>query len=273
MKYSPLIVVLLVAIVSVTSHRMLGTAQTPAGKLYRQMTAAEKSEFISAESRRIARELSGNEYLFTPDFEMRIQKAVDQYATRVDAKESKRELRLVFGRGQAQAPTLIAAFKARNVSPLIGIYIPWIESEFINYDSPNSMGSVGMFQFIPQTGEKFGLSRQDLLDVAKSADAAARYITKNVETFKHDPMKEALALLAYNRGEKRLTSDLKLLVNDQNQQCSICALAAGGSQLDATFQNESIYYVPRFFAAAIVGENPHVFGMPGQPLSSHGAAH
>jgi len=36
----------------------------------------------------------------------------------------KRELRLVFERGQAQAPTLIAAFKARNVSPLIGLYIP-----------------------------------------------------------------------------------------------------------------------------------------------------
>jgi len=39
-----------------------------------------------------------------------------------------------------------------------------------------------------------------LLDVDKSADAAARYITDSLDQFKDDPMKEALALLAYNRG-------------------------------------------------------------------------
>ena len=44
-----------------------------------------------------------------------------------------------------------------------------------------------MFQFLPQTGKRFGLSTEDLLDVGKSADAAARYIMKNLEQFKDDP--------------------------------------------------------------------------------------
>jgi hypothetical protein len=100
-------------------------------------------------------------------------------------------------------------------------------------------------------------------------DAAARYISKSIEQFKDDPMKEALALLAYNHGGQKTTSDLKALVNDQNKRCRICALAADRSKFDAPFQNENVYYVPRFFAAAIIGENPQAFGLQMQPLSSY----
>jgi hypothetical protein len=124
-----------------------------------------------------------------------------------------------------------------------------------------------MFQFLPKTGEHFGLSAQDLLDVGKSADAAARYITDSLDTFKDDPMKEALALLSYNRGAQQTARDLQLLVNDQNKQCSICALTADRSKLDETFRHENVFYVPRFFAAAIIGENPRAFGLQSQPLS------
>jgi len=176
----------------------------------------------------------------------------------------------VFERAQGQAPVLIAAFKARNVSPLIGLYIPWVESEYVNLESPNQMGSIGMFQFLPQTGEKYGLSVADLLDVGKAADAAARYITDSLESFKGDPMKETLALLSYNRGVQRTSRDVKLLVTDQTKQCSICVLTAERSKLDDTFRQESVFYVPRFFAAAIIGENPQAFGLQGQPLSLSG---
>ena len=126
-----------------------------------------------------------------------------------------------------------------------------------------------MFQFLPQTGEHFGLSPQDLLDVSKSADAAAQYITQSMEAFRDDPMKEALALLAYNRGADKTKRDLKSLVNEQNKQCGICAMSADRSKLDETFRSESVFYVPRFFAAAIIGENPQAFGLKGEPLSSH----
>jgi len=243
-----------------------------AGKTYQQMTLAERSAFVSEQARRIAREISGHEYNFTASFEGDIQQAVNSYSRRLGNSGGdnlgKGDIRFVFERGQTQAPMLIAAFKARNVSPLIGLYIPWVESEYVNLESPNSMGSIGMFQFIPQTGEKFGLSAQDLLDVNKAADAAAQYITQNMEVFKDDPMKEALALLSYNRGEHRTGRDLKSVVNDQNRQCSICALSAARSKLDETFRKESVYYVPAFFAAAIIGENPQTFGLQGNALST-----
>jgi len=270
-KTHKMLLLLLALIVSFTTYTQPTQAQQ-AGKTYQQMTLPERSAFVSEQARRIAREMSGNEYEFTASFEGDIQQSVNQYSRRLSNGRGedlgKRDLRLVFERGAAQAPGLIAAFKARNVSPLIGLYIPWVESEYVNIESPNQMGSVGMFQFIPQTGEHFGLSAQDLLDVGKCADAAARYITNSMETFKDDPMKEALALLSYNRGAQRTARDVKFLVTDQTKQCSICALNADRSKLDETFRSESVYYVPRFFAAAIIGENPAAFGLQGQPLST-----
>lgn len=245
----------------------------PAGKQYSDMSRAERLVFVGEQARRIAREMSGSEYEFTADFEQDIQKAVTQYAERlgktVKERGGRTDLRLVLERGQTQAPTLIAVFRARNVSPLIGLYLPFIESEYNNLDTPNAMGALGMFQFLPSTGERYGLSVEELLDVAKSADAAARYITDSMQVFVNDPMKEALALLAYNRGADKTARDLRVLLNEQNKRCSICALTADRSKLDETFRNESVFYVPRFFAAAIVGENPQVFGLQMQPLSSH----
>jgi membrane-bound lytic murein transglycosylase D len=178
-------------------------------------------------------------------------------------------LRPALERAQTHAPTLTAAFRARNVSPLFGLYIPWIESEYKNLEASGPSGAIGMFQFIPSTGERYGLSASDLMDVARSADAAARYILDAMQVFSSDPMKEALAVLAYNRGAQKTARELKVLLTDQNKRCSICALTADRSKLDETFRQESVFYVPRFFAAAIIGENPQVFGLQMQPLSSH----
>lgn len=273
MKLQRLLFLCLVAMLSLTTAVQTRAQTVPSGKAYQQMSATERSAFVAEQARRIGREMSGSEYEFTPDFVTIMQKALDEYARRIGNnggdRLSKTDVRVVLERGQAQAPTLIAAFRARNVSPLIGLYIPLIESEYVNIQSPNSVGALGMYQFLPQTGARFGLSPQDLLDVEKSADAAARYISKNLEQFKDDPMKEALALLAYNRGEGQTVRDLKLFVNDKNRQCSICALTAASDQLDGTFRDENVFYVPRFFAAAIIGENPQAFGLQMRALSSY----
>jgi hypothetical protein len=266
-----LLLPLAVLFVLISGDSPQSSAQTPSTTLYQQMTLTQRAAFVTEKSREISRKMSGNDYEFTTAFEMEIQKAVDMYARRVgnNAVDSpgKSDVRLVFERGQTVAPILIRNFRAHNVSPVIGLYIPLVESEYINIASPNSMGAVGMFQFVPQTGEHYGLSAADLLDVDKSADAAARYIADSINQFSSDRMKEALALLAYNRGGKAVESDLAL-VNDQNRACSICALTEQRDKLDKTFRSESVYYVPRFFAAAIIGENPQAFGLQTRPLSS-----
>ena len=252
---------------------MVGRAEAQTStRLYQQMSPTEQANFVEAQAAGIARQISGGEYQFTTAFEMEIQKSIDQYARRIGNNggdtPGKGDARHVFERGKSVAPALITAFKARNVSPLIGIYLPLIESEYLNNPGANSMGAVGMFQFLPATGKRYGLTRPELLNVEKSADAAARYIADSISKFADDPMKEALALLAYNRGGENTMRDLELVLGDQNRQCSICALTAARAKLDQNFQEENVYYVPRFFAAAIVGENPQAFGLQIPPLSS-----
>ncbi len=44
---------------------------------------------------------------------------------------------------------------------------------------------------------------------------------------------------------------------------------ANANSLDQEFQTEDIKYVPKFFAAAIVGENPQSFGVDMAPLSAY----
>ena len=239
--------------------------------VYQQMSQAERAAFVSAQARRIAKEMSGREYNFTPAFEAAIQNSIESYVKRIgngSDRPGKGDARLVFERGQTQAPVLSSAFKARNVSQLIGLYIPAVESEYVNLQEANAAGSIGMFQFLPKTGELYGLTKSDLLDVPKSADAAARYIADALKKFDGDPMKEALAILSYNRGVNNVERDIATFVSPRTRQCSICALTEQGYKLDATFQQENVYYVPRFFAAAIMGENPQAFGLQTQPLSS-----
>src|ERR1700682_1288239 len=276
MKFKSTLLLSLALIVSLSmTSRPSGAITMQSGTLYQQMTLTQRAAFVTEKAREISRKISGSDYEFTTAFEMEIQKAVDMYVRRIgnNAGDSpgRGDARLVFDRGQTLAPTLIRTFKARNVSPVIGLYIPLVESEYVNIESPNSTGAVGMFQFLPQTGEHYGLSAAELLDVDKSADAAARYIADGINQFSSERMKEALALLVYNRGGKSVESDLEALVNDQNRACSICALTEQKDKLDKTFRSESVYYVPRFFAAAIIGENPQAFGLSTRALSSFDA--
>ena len=267
-KRTPFLVIALFLSLAANSQTL--HAQT-SGKTYQQMSQRDRVEFVATQARRIAREMSGRDYEFTQAFVNDVQESLTHYTKRIGNDEARamgrRDLRSVFERGAAEAPTLNAIFRARNLSPIYGLYLPWIESEYVNLPSQKPMGSIGMFQFLPQTGELYGLSPEDLMDVRKSADAAAQYIAESLEQFKSDPMKEILAVLAYNRGGSRVNRDLKLLINEQNKQCSICALNADRSKLDETYRFESVYYVPRFFAAAIIGENPEAFGLQSAPLS------
>jgi hypothetical protein len=46
-------------------------------------------------------------------------------------------------------------------------------------------------------------------------------------------------------------------------------LIAKGDILSKQFQSENFKYVPKFFAAAIIGENPQDFGLTLQPISTY----
>ena len=63
--------------------------------------------------------------------------------------------------------------------------------------------------------------------------------------------------------------DLHDVIDSQNKDRDFWILVKNKSKLDAWFQKENINYVPRFFAAAIIGENPWAFGLKMRQLSTY----
>jgi hypothetical protein len=55
---------------------------------------------------------------------------------------------------------------------------------------------------------------------------------------------------------------------DRNYERNFWTLFANRDKLDETFRQESVYYVPGFFAVAIIGENPETFELGTPSLSS-----
>lgn len=240
-------------------------------KPYKEMNSDEKTTFIAEKSREIAKRISGNDYAFTSDFENRIKLFVDGYSKRIGTGRTKiwdEDLNFLLKRGGEFAPAINSSFDKNRMSRLMGLYVCMVEMEFHNIESENFAGAKGLFQLMAPFAKEYGLEPKDRNDPGKAANAAARYLKDRIKQFEQDKMKEALAILSYNRSPSKTEKDLKLVLNDSNKNCSICALSENSEKLDFYFQSENIKYVPKVFAAAIVGENPQAFGLETKPLST-----
>jgi membrane-bound lytic murein transglycosylase D len=150
---------------------------------------------------------------------------------------------------------------------IIGIYLPMIESAYRNcYE--NSIGAKGLFQIMPQTAESYGVAREDMCDVEKMTPVAAHYIADRMAELGEDSQSLTLVLLSYNIGPEWVRDTLRELRGTDHYERNFWTLFAHRDQLDKSFRNESAHYVPNFFAAAIVGENPESFELWMPPLSS-----
>jgi len=212
-------------------------------------------------------------YTFNEEVLRYIKQYVDGYAKRVGNNSTRlwaEDMRLMFGRAREQyAPYIISSFNARGVPPVVGIYLVVVETEYHNIPSENAAGAAGLFQFIGPTARGYGVDPSERTNVAKMAPAAAAYMAERIAEFGTDSMSVALAIAGYNRSADSVRRDLHDVLNSENKERSFWTLVANSSKLDHWFQGENIKYVPKFFAAAIVGENPWAFGIQMQPLSTY----
>ena len=149
----------------------------------------------------------------------------------------------------------------------IGIYLPVIESSY-RPCFENAYGSKGLFQFLPQTAKIYDVAPGEMCDAEKMAPAAAHYIADHMAELGDDAESMTLVLLSYNTGAQWVRNTLRELRDADDYQRNFWTLFAHRAQLNESFQNEGASYVPNFFAAAIIGENPERFGLATPPLSS-----
>jgi serine/threonine protein kinase len=242
-----------------------------APKSYLQMTEAEKLAFIEAQEQRISN-MMGDRSVKLNDEALRVIKVrVDRYATRQNTaalKPGEESLSSTYARAPEYIPVIARAFTARKIPTVVGVYLPMIESAYQPcYE--NEIGAKGLFQFLPSTAEHYGVSRAEMCDVQKMAPAAAHFIADRMAELGDDAQSMTLVLLSYNRGEDSVRESLRRLrETDANYERNFWTLFANRDKLDEGFQRESAWYVPEFFAAAIVGENPDAFGLQMPALSS-----
>ena len=247
-----------------TAPANIPSARATSGKLYSQMNEAEQLSFIDQQEQRISAMMGDRSVKLNSDAVRVIKTYVDSNTR--PRKPGEATLNDIYARATPYVPLIARSFAARKVPVIIGIYLPVIESAYRNcYE--NSIGAKGLFQFLPQTAENYGVARQDMCDVEKMTPAAAHYIADSMAELGEDSESMTLVLLSYNRGANSVRNNLRQLKGTENYERNFWTLFAHRDQLDDAFRNEGAHYVPSFFAAAIIGENPEAFGLAMPPLS------
>ncbi len=239
-------------------------------RLYSQMSEAEQLRFIESQEQHISALMGDRPAKLNEDALRAIKLHVDRYVARTTSTSNEpggEALQVIYSRPARYAQLIAKSFAARKVPVVIGLYLPMIESEYREcYE--NSIGAKGLFQFLPSTARLYGVAQSEMCDVEKMTPAAAHYIADRMAELGDDSESMTLVLLSYNSGPESVRYALRQLRDTENYQRNFWTLYSHRDRLDEAFRNESAFYVPNFFAAAIIGENPAVFDLQIAPLSS-----
>jgi membrane-bound lytic murein transglycosylase D len=130
------------------------------------------------------------------------------------------------------------------------VYLAMIESGF-NLHAYSPMKAAGPWQFIPETGRRYGLALNHWVDerrdIRKSTVAAARYLQELFDQFDC----WYLAAAGYNAGENRIDRLIKRYDTKDFWQL----------RAYNTLPRETREYVPQLIAAAIVAKDPEKYGL------------
>lgn len=267
-----------------SNFNALSQNDRPAGKKYAEMNDAERRQYLEVKAMRIAQIIGNNNSGQIPANAVgAIKSFADAYASRARVKPLTGcrfgdNLQSTYERASKNAPFIVRAFNEKGIDPRIGLYLAMIESEHcVCLQSPT--GPLGMFQFTRATAELHGLkvfagasttNPDERCQPEAAARAAASYMKALTGRYGTGPASVPLAIGSYNSGEGGLSTNLeKALSTNSGLPRDFWTLIANGELLSKQFQAENFKYVPKFFAAAIIGENPQDFGLSLQPVSTY----
>jgi len=155
-----------------------------------------------------------------------------------------------FKRSGKYRPQIVSALKAAGM-PVELSWLPLIESGF-KVNALSRARALGLWQFIPSTGYKFGLKRDkyidERIDPVKSTQAAIAYLKELHQIFGD----WSTVLAAYNCGEGQVLR----VIRSQNIN-----YLDNFWDLYERLPRETARYVPRFMAALFIINNPEKYGL------------
>jgi membrane-bound lytic murein transglycosylase D len=155
-----------------------------------------------------------------------------------------------YGRSGMFRPRIVKALEAAGL-PVELSWLPLIESGF-KVRALSRARALGLWQFIPSTGYKFGLKRDkfidERLDPVKSTKAAIEYLKELHQIFGD----WSTVLAAYNCGEGKVLR----VIRKQNVN-----YLDNFWDLYERLPRETARYVPRFFATLHIIKDPEKYGL------------
>lgn len=210
------------------------------------------------EIKKILLEFGEHKDFQVPDY---FQKQVAKWITRFTHESSQARAWYVRALRQMDEyyPTINTIFSEKGLPPSL-YYLALIESGF-NPTARSHAGAVGLWQFIPSTARRYGLkigTDFDQRTQPEQATIAAREYLHDLILEFGDGHSILLAMAAYNAGENGIRQRLRRLDNYRSR--NFWTLAQEG-----LLPSETHDYVPKIFAAAIIGRNRAHFGFEGNP--------
>ena len=171
-------------------------------------------------------------------------------------------------RDRGYTPRIASAFIAQGLPPQF-YYLAMQESSFDAFASgphTNWGYAKGMWQFIPDTGRRYGLKigpryavpgtdvGDDRFNWEKETDAASRYIK---DIYATDAQASGLLVMAsYNWGERRVVNRLRQMPANPRDRNFWQLL----KRYREDVPSQTYDYVFNIVSAAVIGENPRLFG-------------
>ncbi len=178
-----------------------------------------------------------------------------EYYIKTFSSSMKTTTSLYFERKEKFFPMIERIFKEKNV-PTELFYVSMLESGF-DVNALSSAGAKGLWQLMPKTAIKYGLTVNDSVDErtdpVKSTYAAADYFKDLIAIF-GSRSSVMLCMAAYNAGEGRIIKALQK-IEDPVRNRDFWYLYRMG-----WLSKETNEYIPKILAFMIVSENPQKYG-------------
>ena len=135
------------------------------------------------------------------------------------------------------------------------IYLALVESGF-KLKAYSRAKASGMWQFIPETGKRYGLEVDYWVDMRRNPEMATMAALKYLKRLHNEFGDWLLAMAAYNCGEGRVRRLVREMQADTTRDSTVPV-----SYWDLELPKETMRYVPRILAAMVIGHYPEQYEM------------
>ena len=212
----------------------------------------DAEDFVTRELREVMAEFGAEVYSIPPDFVERVNHYIEQ-----DRGPDRPNIVHALDQSGTGLATIRGILKGQQMPEDLA-YIPIVESAMAEDVEESAAGAAGPWQMTAATARAYGLKVDGAVDerkdLVKSTAASCRYLKDLILDF-GSGSSVMLALAAYNGGAGKVKQAVARTVKDPIQQRNFWYLYR-----TRALPVETSEYVPKVFAAILIGRNPKKFG-------------